>query len=78
LKSLDDIRQALAAMDLTISRRWASTTPMLLPSKRSSRSSTTWHSIGDLIPVQSEIKAAFSYEFMDRKDGYPGLVGSYA
>jgi len=35
------------------------------------------HSIGDLIPIESGIKAAFSYEFMDRKDGFPGLVESY-
>ena len=35
------------------------------------------HSIGDLIPIESTVKAAFSYEFMDRKDGYPGLVESY-
>src|SRR3979490_776489 len=34
-------------------------------------------SIGDLIPIEANARAAFSYEFMDRKDGYPGLIDSY-
>jgi osmoprotectant transport system permease protein len=77
LKSLDDIRQALAAMDLTISASLGFNDTYALAVKEEFAEQHNLHSIGDLIPVQSEIKAAFSYEFMDRKDGYPGLVGSY-
>jgi osmoprotectant transport system permease protein len=77
LKSLDDIRQALSAMDLTISASLGFNDTYALAVKEEFAQSHDLHAIQDLIPVAPSIRAAFSYEFMDRKDGYPGLVQSY-
>ena len=77
LKSLDEIREALAKMDLTISGSLGFNDTYALAVKEDFAQMHGLHSIGDLIPIESAVKAAFSYEFMDRKDGYPGLVDNY-
>jgi len=77
LKSLDAIREALSAMDLTISGSLGFNDTYALAVKQSYAEQHGLHSIGDLIPIEAGVRAAFSYEFMDRKDGYPGLVGNY-
>jgi osmoprotectant transport system permease protein len=77
LKSLDDIRQALSGLGLTMSGSLGFNDTYALAVKEEFAEKHNLHSIGDLIPIESGIKAAFSYEFMDRKDGYPGLVDNY-
>src|ERR1700721_4579784 len=77
LKSLDAIRDALSAMDLTISGSLGFNDTYALAVKDSYAEQQGLHSIGDLIPIEAGVRAAFSYEFMDRKDGYPGLAESY-
>ncbi len=77
LKGLDEIREALGALDLTISGSLGFNDTYALAVKESFAEQHHLHTIGDLIPIQSGVRAAFSYEFMDRKDGYPGLVGNY-
>jgi osmoprotectant transport system permease protein len=77
LKSVEEIRQALAGLGLTISGSLGFNDTYALAVKEEFAERHGLHSIGDLIPIESGIKAAFSYEFMDRKDGYPGLVDSY-
>jgi osmoprotectant transport system permease protein len=77
LKSVDEIREALGGMDLTISASLGFNDTYALAVKEEFAEKHNLHSIGDLIPIESEVRAAFSYEFMDRKDGYPGLVDSY-
>ncbi len=77
LKSLDEIRAALGALDLTISGSLGFNDTYALAVKESFAEQHQLHTIGDLIPIQSGVRAAFSYEFMDRKDGYPGLVNNY-
>jgi osmoprotectant transport system permease protein len=77
LRSLDEIRDALAAMDLTISGSLGFNDTYALAVKEEFAEAHDLHSIGDLIPIESGIRAAFSYEFMDRQDGYPGLVSNY-
>jgi osmoprotectant transport system permease protein len=77
LKSLDEIRQALSGLGLTMSGSLGFNDTYALAVKEEFAQMHGLRSIGDLIPIQTEIKAAFSYEFMDRKDGYPGLVDSY-
>jgi osmoprotectant transport system permease protein len=77
LKSLDEIRQALSDMGLTISGSLGFNDTYALAVKEEFAEKHGLRSIGDLIPIESEIRAAFSYEFMDRKDGYPGLIDSY-
>jgi osmoprotectant transport system permease protein len=77
LKSLEEIREALGALDLTISGSLGFNDTYALAVKESFAEQHQLHAIGDLIPIQSGVRAAFSYEFMDRKDGYPGLVDNY-
>src|ERR1700731_4281515 len=77
LKSIEDIRERLSAMGLTISGSLGFNDTYALAVKEEFAEQHKLHSIGDLIPIESTVKAAFSYEFMDRKDGYPGLVASY-
>ncbi|MEP6884629.1 MAG: glycine betaine ABC transporter substrate-binding protein [Gammaproteobacteria bacterium] len=77
LKSLQEIRAALGALDLTISGSLGFNDTYALAVKESFAEQHQLHSIGDLIPIQSQTRAAFSYEFMDRKDGFRGLVDEY-
>jgi osmoprotectant transport system permease protein len=77
LKSLEDIRRALSAMGLTISGSLGFNDTYALAVKEEFAGEHNLHSIGDLIPIESQVRAGFSYEFMDRKDGYPGLIDSY-
>jgi osmoprotectant transport system permease protein len=77
LKSLDKIRQALSGLGLTISGSLGFNDTYALAVKEEFAKQHDLHSIGDLIPIESGVRAGFSYEFMDRKDGYPGLVESY-
>src|ERR1700716_771884 len=77
LRSLDEIRRALAEYGLTISGSLGFNDTYALAVKEEFAEKHQLHSIGDLMPIESGISAAFSYEFMDRKDGYPGLVESY-
>jgi osmoprotectant transport system permease protein len=77
LKSLDEIRQALSDMGLTMSGSLGFNDTYALAVKEEFADKHNLRSIGDLIPMESSIRAAFSYEFMDRKDGYPGLIDSY-
>jgi osmoprotectant transport system permease protein len=77
LKSLEDIRGSLSAMGLTISGSLGFNDTYALAVKEEFAEKHNLHSIGDLIPIESQVRAGFSYEFMDRKDGYPGLIDSY-
>ena len=77
LKSLDEIRAALGGMGLTMSGSLGFNDTYALAVKEEFAQQHNLHTIGDLIPIQESVRAAFSYEFMDRKDGYPGLVTSY-
>jgi len=77
LKSLDEIRRALSGLGLTMSGSLGFNDTYALAVKEEFAEKHNLHTIGDLIPIQSGIKAAFSYEFMDRKDGYPGLIDNY-
>lgn len=77
LQSVDEIRAALAGMGLTISDSLGFNDTYALAVKEEFAEQHDLHTIGDLISLQDDIRAAFSYEFMDRKDGYPGLVGNY-
>jgi osmoprotectant transport system permease protein len=77
LKSLDEIRQALSGLGLTMSGSLGFNDTYALAVREEFAEKHNLHAIGDLIPIESGVKAAFSYEFMDRKDGYPGLVDNY-
>src|ERR1700737_2169384 len=77
LRSLDEIRRALSDMDLTMSGSLGFNDTYALAVKEEFADKYNLRSIGDLVPIESNVRAAFSYEFMDRKDGYPGLIDSY-
>jgi osmoprotectant transport system permease protein len=77
LKSLEGIRQALSDMGLTTSGSLGFNDTYALAVKEEFADKYNLRSIGDLIPIESSVRAAFSYEFMDRKDGYPGLIDNY-
>ena len=77
LKSPDDIRRALAALGLTMSGSLGFNDTYALAVKQEFAQAHQLHAIGDLIPIEGQVRAGFSYEFMDRKDGYPGLIDSY-
>ncbi len=77
LKSLEDIRAALSAMDLVISGPLGFDDTYALAVKETYADERELRSISDLRHLQGELRAAFSYEFMDRKDGFAGMARSY-
>ena len=77
LKSVADIRQALMSMDLVISDSLGFNDTYALALKESFADENDLRKLSDLPRMQSAIRAAFSYEFMDRKDGYPALTEKY-
>jgi osmoprotectant transport system permease protein len=77
LKSLEDIRAALAAMGLVMSGPLGFDDTYALAVKESYAQNRDLHSVSDLQRVAGELRAAFSYEFMDRKDGFAGMTQSY-
>jgi osmoprotectant transport system permease protein len=77
LKSADDIRRALAGLGLVMSAPLGFDDSYALAVKESFAAQHELHSISDLKRVESALRAAFSYEFMDRKDGFQGMAASY-
>jgi osmoprotectant transport system permease protein len=77
LKSVADIQAALAKLDLVISEPLGFDDTYALAVKESFAEKHDLHTISDLARVQDDLKAGFSYEFMDRKDGYTGMAERY-
>jgi osmoprotectant transport system permease protein len=77
LKSIGEIRQALLGMDLVMSEPLGFDDTYALAVKESYAEKRDLHSISDLSRVEANLRAAFSYEFMDRKDGFAGMAQSY-
>jgi len=77
LKSVEDIQAALSKMDLVISEPLGFDDTYALAVKESFAAKHELHTISDLARVQDDIKAGFSYEFMDRKDGFPRMAEHY-
>ncbi len=77
LRSIEDIRSALYSMDLVMSGPLGFDDTYALAVKETFAEQHHLSAISDLVGIESSIRAAFSYEFMDRKDGYQGLVQAY-
>jgi osmoprotectant transport system permease protein len=77
LKSIEDIQQALLAMDLVMSGPLGFDDTYALAVKESFAERHHLNSISDLAGAEANIRAAFSYEFMDRKDGFQGMAAAY-
>ncbi|HEY0800381.1 MAG TPA: glycine betaine ABC transporter substrate-binding protein [Steroidobacteraceae bacterium] len=77
LKSIEEIQRALLAMDLVMSAPLGFDDTYALAVKESFAQANDLHTVSDLVKVQASIRAAFSYEFMDRQDGYQGMAERY-
>jgi osmoprotectant transport system permease protein len=77
LRSVDEIQRALAEMDLVMSAPLGFDDTYALAVKETFAQQSGLNSISDLSKVEGRIRAAFSYEFMDRQDGFQGMVTAY-
>ena len=77
LHSTAEIREALAPLGLTISDSLGFNDTYALAVKTSFASDHHLRTISDLQLIAPKVRAAFSYEFMDRSDGYRGMVERY-
>jgi osmoprotectant transport system permease protein len=77
LKSQDDIQAALLKLNLVMSEPLGFNNTYALAVKESFAERNGLRTISDLVRMRGSIRAAFSYEFMDREDGYPGLAARY-
>jgi osmoprotectant transport system permease protein len=77
LKSVAAIQQALLGLDLVMSGPLGFDDTYALAVKESFAEAHHLRSISDLVGAEGGIRAAFSYEFMDRKDGFQGMAASY-
>ena len=77
LKTVAEIQAALARMDLVISGPLGFDDTYALAVKASFAQQHDLQSISDLAKIEDDISAAFSYEFMDRQDGFGRLAERY-
>jgi osmoprotectant transport system permease protein len=77
LRSVEAIQRSLAAMDLIVSGPLGFDDTYALAVKESYAQQNDLYSISDLSRVEGRVRVAFSYEFMDRQDGFQGMVAAY-
>jgi osmoprotectant transport system permease protein len=77
LKSQREIQDALLKLDLIISEPLGFNNTYALAVRESFARQNGVRTISDLARLKTTVRAAFSYEFMDRADGYPGLTKKY-
>lgn len=77
LKSLRDIQDALLKLNLVMSNPLGFNNTYALAVREDFAEKNGLRTLTDLRRLKSTVRAAFSYEFMDRADGYPGLVAKY-
>lgn len=77
LKSQQEIQDALAKLDLVMSQPLGFNNTYALAVRESFARQNGVRTISDLARLKNTVRAAFSYEFMDRADGYPGLAKTY-
>lgn len=77
LTSVEDIRKALAPLGLSISDSLGFNNTYALAVKESFAQKYHLQTMSDLRKISPQFRAAFSYEFMDRADGYRGMANRY-
>lgn len=77
LTSIEAIRAALAPLGLTISESLGFNNTYALAVKASFAQRYHLRTMSDLQKISPQFRAAFSYEFMDRADGYHGMANRY-
>lgn len=78
LRSLPDIKAALAPYGLTISDSLGFNNTYALAVKETFAEKNNLRTMSDLLTLKTPLRAAFSYEFMERDDGFQGMVRRYA
>ena len=77
LKSVPQIAAELAKLGIVISAPLGFDNTYALAVREDFAQRNGLHTIADLARLRSTLRAGFSYEFMDRQDGYPGLAARY-
>ncbi|HTV76838.1 MAG TPA: glycine betaine ABC transporter substrate-binding protein [Steroidobacteraceae bacterium] len=77
LRSVAEIRTALAKMGIVISQPLGFDNTYALAVPEAFAQQQHLRTIADLARLRHSLRAGFSYEFMDRQDGYPGLEERY-
>jgi osmoprotectant transport system permease protein len=77
LHSQREIQDALLKLNLVMSSPLGFNNTYALAVREDFAQKYGLHTISDLQRLKSTLRAAFSYEFMDRADGYPGLASRY-
>lgn len=77
LRSLAEIKVALVPLGLTISDSLGFNNTYALAVKESFAQKNNLFTMSDLVTLQIPLRAAFSYEFMERSDGFQGMVRRY-
>ncbi len=77
LKSVAQIRAALLKIGIVISEPLGFNNTYALAVREDFASANGLRKISDLARLRANIRCGFSYEFMDRQDGYPGLAERY-
>jgi osmoprotectant transport system permease protein len=77
LKSQEQIQAALLKMGLVMSNSLGFNNTYALAVREKFAQDNDLRTVSDLARLKSTLRAAFSYEFMDRADGYPGLAAKY-
>jgi len=77
LKSQADIQAALGKLALVMSEPLGFNNTYALAVRDAFARQNNLHTITDLARLKTPVRAAFSYEFMDRADGWPGLAAAY-
>ena len=77
LKSQEQIQEALLKLGLVMSGPLGFNNTYALAVRETFARENDLRTISDLVRLKATVRAAFSYEFMDRADGYPGLATKY-
>jgi osmoprotectant transport system permease protein len=77
LKSQEQIQAALLKLGLVMSNPLGFNNTYALAVREKFAKDNDLRTVSDLARLKSTLRAAFSYEFMDRADGYPGLAAKY-
>ena len=77
LKSQREIQAALGKLNLVMSEPLGFNNTYALAVRESFARQNNVTTISDLARLKTPVRAAFSYEFMDRADGWPGLAAAY-
>jgi osmoprotectant transport system permease protein len=77
LRSVPQIHTALLRMGIVISAPLGFDNTYALAVREDFAARNDLHTISDLGRLRATLRSGFSYEFMDRQDGYPGLAQRY-